>query len=86
MPIQQLNPTTRSVLTLINNAHDLIVLCNKRKEAREVMSALKAYAQDKNFNLPDEKIENFLAVLLDSRPNTLSYLLTDIAKTIAKSK
>ena len=86
MPIQQFNPTTRSVLTLINNAHDLIVLCNKRKEAREVMTALKAYAQDKNFNLPDEKIENFLTVLLDSRPNTLSYLLTDIAKTIAKSK
>lgn len=86
MPIKELNPVTRSVLTLINNAHDLIVLCNKRKEAREVMSALKAYAQDKNFNLPDEKIENFLTVLLDSRPNTLSYLLTDIAKTIAKSK
>jgi len=86
MPIKELNPVTRSVLTLINNAHDLIVLCNKRKEAREVMSALKAYAQDKNFNLPDEKIENFLTVLLESRPNTLSYLLTDIAKTIAKSK
>ena len=86
MPIKELNPVTRSVLTLINNAHDLIVLCNKRKEAREVMSALKAYAQDKNFNLPDEKIENFLTVLLDSRPNTLSYLLTDIAKTIAKYK
>jgi ABC-type uncharacterized transport system substrate-binding protein len=82
MPQKEISQTTRSVLTLINNAHDLIVYSNKRKEAKDVVRALKAFARDKNYSLPEQKIDNFLSVLLDSRPNTLSYLLTDIAKTI----
>jgi hypothetical protein len=82
MPKKEISPTTKSILTLINNAHDLIVVSNKRQEAKEVVQALRLYAKDKNFSLPEEKIDNFLAVLLDSRPNTLSYLLTDLAKTV----
>lgn len=82
----KLNDTQKSILTLINNAHDLIVISNKRKEAKNVIQSLKAYAKNKNFILPEDKIDNFLMVLLDSRPNTLSYLLTDIAQSIVKPK
>jgi len=81
-----LSATTKSVLTLINNAHDLIVVSNKRSEAREVVRALVAYARSKNYPLPEEKIEHFMAVLLDCRPNTLSYLLTDIAQAVVKQQ
>jgi len=81
-----ITPTTKSIITLINNAHDLIVVSHKRKEAGEVIRALRAFARDKNYPLPDEKIENFLSVLIDSRPNTLSYLLTDLAKTVVEKQ
>ncbi len=83
---KELSPVARSILTLLNNADELISYSNKRKEASEVMRALRAYAKEKNYSLPEEKIDNFFAVLLDSRQNTLSYLLTDIAQTVAKQK
>ena len=83
---KELAPTTKSILTLLNNANDLIVVSNKRSEARRVMKALQVYAHNKNYSIPDEKFDNFYAVLLDCRQNTLSYLLTDIAQTIVKEK
>lgn len=86
MPRKEISSTTKSVLTLINNAHDLIVVSQKRKEAGEVIRALRTYAKDKNYPLPEEKLDNFLSVLIDSRPNTLSYLLTDIAKTVVEKQ
>jgi hypothetical protein len=77
-------PTQRTVLTFLNNADELITMCQKRKEARDVIRSLQAYAASKNYSLPDEKINNFLEVLLDARPQTLSYLLTDIAQDVVK--
>ena len=86
MPKKEISQTTKSVLTLINNAHDLIVVSNKRTAAKEVMRALRAFARDKNYPLPEEKLDNFFAVLLDCRANTLSYLLTDLAQTIVEEQ
>jgi len=86
MPHKELSSTTKSILTLLNNANDLIVVSNRRKEARDVIRALKAYARDKNYPVPEEKIDNFMAVLIDCRPNTLSYLLTDIAQTVVQQQ
>lgn len=83
---KELSPTTKSILTLLNNANDLIVVSNRRSEAKEVMRALRIFAKNKNYPLPDEKFENFFEVLLDCRQNTLSYLLTDIAQTIVKDR
>lgn len=85
MAYKEISPTAKSILTLINNAHELIVISNKRKEASDVIRALKAYAKEKNYPIPNDKIDNFLANLLDCRPNTLSYLLTDIAQTVLKA-
>lgn len=74
----------RSIITLLNNANDLISISNKRKEARQVIMALKAYARDNNIDIPEEKIDRVLDSLLDCRSNTLSYMLTDIAKSVIK--
>ena len=86
MPKKELSSTTKSIITLLNNAHDLIVISNRRSDAAKVMKALKVFAKNKNYPLPDEKIDNFFAVLLDCRQNTLSYILTDIAKTVAEKQ
>ena len=85
MPNKKISPTATTLVTLINNINDLIVVSNKRKEASEVMDALTIYARNLNYKIPDEKISNFHSVLLDSRPITLSYILHDIAAEIVKT-
>jgi len=79
----KLSQTAVSILTLLNNIDELIVQSNNRQDARDVMSALRIYAKEKSFRLPDEKIENFLAVLLDKKAYVLSELVKDIAVDVA---
>ena len=78
----RISPTAATIITLLNNIDELIVVSNKRKEASDVMRALTIYADNLNFGLPKDKINNFQAVLLDSRPMTLSYILQDIAASV----
>lgn len=80
----QLSPTAVSIITLLNNIDELIVLSNSRSKAKDTMRAMKVYAETKNFPLPEEKIANFYAVLLDSRPYTLSSLLRDMAQEVVR--
>ena len=82
--MSQLSPTAISIITLLNNINELIVLSNNRVGAKDTMRAIKVYAENKNFPLPEEKIENFYAVLIDSRPYTLSSLLRDLAQEIVQ--
>lgn len=77
-----LSPTAISIITLLNNINDLIVSSNDRENARDVMRATKVYADNKNLPLPQDKVEDFYAVLIDSRPYTLSALIQDIASEI----
>jgi len=79
-----LSATAISIITLLNNIDELIVISNKRTEAKDTMRAMKVYAENKNFSLPEEKIANFYAVLLDSRPYTLSSLLRDMAQEVVR--
>ena len=81
MPIQY-SPSALSILTLLNNASELIVRCNKRKEAQDVMRAIELYAKSKRYTLPDNKIESFHSILIDARPNTLQDLIYSIAGDI----
>ena len=74
-----------SIITLLNNINDLIVISNKRKEAADVMRALTIYAHNIGYKIPDDKIESFHAILLDSRPITLSYVIRNIANDILTS-
>ena len=82
MPNSKLSETAISLLTLLNNIEELIVKSNKRQDAKDVMRAFRIYAKDHNFSLPDEKIDSFNSVLLDSRPYTLSSIIHDIASDV----
>lgn len=78
-----------SIITLLNNVNDLVVMSNKRKEARDVMDAIKIYAKNSKFILSEaakQKISHFDSVLLDSRPITITYLIQDIAQEILKGE
>jgi hypothetical protein len=48
------------------------------------MQAARAYAKGKNFLLPQDKISNFSAILIDARPYTLTMLIKDIAEDIIR--
>jgi hypothetical protein len=82
---KELSPTAKSILVLLNNIDELIVLSNNRKDAREVMRALTIYAQGKSFSIPSGKVENFYAILLDGRPETISFIVKDIAGDVIKN-
>jgi hypothetical protein len=85
MPIKNKKEDTSeiaSIITLLNNINDLIVISNKRKEAADVMKALTIYAHNIGYRIPEDKINNFHSILLDSRPMTLSYVLRNIASDI----
>ena len=81
-----LSPTATSILTLLNNINELIVKSSDRKNAEEVMKALRVYAKGKGFLTPedpiDTKIQNFFAILNDARPYTTTVLILDIAKDV----
>ncbi len=76
------SPDIKSIITLLNNADDLIVISSKRAEASDVMDAIKIFAKSHHVELPEDQIEDFYDLLYDSRPNTLSGLLRNIAHTL----
>jgi len=78
----KLSETATSILTLLNNANELIVKSSDRKNAAGVMRALRAYAKGKKFLLRQDLLDNFFAVLLDARPYTLTMLIKDIADDV----
>jgi hypothetical protein len=83
--MSSLSPTAISIITLLNNINDLILKSNDRKSARDVMSALKVYAKEKRFDIPEERVDQFNAILLDSRPMTISFLLRKMTQDIINS-
>lgn len=78
----KLTATATTLLTLLNNAEELITQNNKRKESADVMRAIEIYAKGKNFPIPNDKFEGYYAVLLDARPNTLQKLIFNIANDV----
>lgn len=78
----RISDTAISIITLLNNANELIVQSSNRKDAQEVMKALSIYAKNKTFPMPDEKIDNFYAILLDSKPYVLTSVIMDIANDV----
>jgi len=82
--MRTLSETARSIITLLNNANELIVQSSDRKDARDVMRAIRVYGANKGFPLPQDKIDNFYAVLLDARPFTLTSIIKDIAEDVIK--
>ena len=84
-----LSPIASSLITLLHNINELVTISNKRKEARDVMKALEIYARNSKFGFSEStqnKIAHFNAVLLDSRPITITYLVQDIAQDILRTE
>ena len=81
----QLSPIATSILVLLNNISELIVQSNNRKQAQDVMRALKIYAKSKQFQMPEDKMDNFHSVLLDARSYTLSSIVKDIAMDVIEA-
>lgn len=81
----QPSPIATSILVLLNNVSELIVQSNNRQGAQDVMRALNIYAKNKQFPMPEDKIENFHSVLLDARPYTLSSIVKDIAVDVIET-
>ena len=81
----KLSDTAISLLTLLNNINELIVKSSDRKNAEEVMKALRVYAKGKGFELPEDMVNNWFAILLDAKPYTLTILIKDIADDVIKT-
>jgi len=82
---KELSPIAKSLLVLLNNVDELIVKSSNRTAAKEVMTAFTLYAQGKNFAIPTEKVETFYDHLLDGRPQTLSFIIKDIAGDVVQT-
>lgn len=76
--------TAKSIVVLLNNMNDLIVISNQRKEAKDVMRAMVVYAKNNSFPIPEEKVNTFYSRLIDSRPLSLSDLIKSIASDVIK--
>ena len=84
--MQEFSPTGKTIIALLNNVSELVVVSNERKEAEDVMRATHIYAKSKNFSMPDDKINNFYARLLDARPLTIQGMVMDIAKDVVNKE
>lgn len=73
-----------SILALLNNAEELIVVSNDRQAADQIMRVIQIYAKNNSYQIPEGKIEGFRAMLLDGRPYTLASAIQDIAMDIIK--
>jgi hypothetical protein len=82
---KELSPTAKSLLILLNNIDELVVKSNNRRDAREVMRALTVYAHGKNYPIPAGKVDDFYSILLDGRPETISFIVKDIASDVIKN-
>jgi len=74
--------TGKSIITLLNNINELITISQDRQGAQEVMRCLDKYSKDNSFTIPQEKIDNFHRICIDSRPCVLSSLISDIARDV----
>lgn len=75
----------QSVIVLLNNIDELVTISNARKEAIDAINALRVYARNKRINIPEQKLDQYLSVVWDSRPQTLSAIVRDIALDVVKS-
>lgn len=81
---KELSHTAKSIIAILNNVNELVTLSSNREDAKDVIKAMRIYANDLNYPIPEEKLDDFVSVLLDSRPITVTYLLRDIAFDIAQ--
>ena len=76
---KDLSEIAKTLITILSNINDLIVVSSDRNTAAKEIRAFSAYAESHDFPVEENKIDNFKMILLDSRATTLSSVLTDIA-------
>jgi hypothetical protein len=81
-PYIEHSQTARSLLVLLNNISELITISQDRQSASEVLDCLEKYANSHSFPLPQQKVNNFRRVCIDSRPITLNAIVKDIALAV----
>ena len=79
----KLSETALSIIAILNNINELIVQSSDRKNAAEVMKAMRIYAKNKKFAINEELVDNWFEVLYDAKPITLTCIVKDIASDIA---
>ena len=82
---KEISQPVRSILALLNNISELLVISNRRQEAKDVMKAMEIYASSKSVHVPSDKVDLFYARLFDARPITLEALVSDIGQEILTS-
>lgn len=81
----KLSETASSILAILNNINELIVKSSDRQNAVEVIRAMRIYVKNKHCYIPEEKVDNFISVLLDAKPYTLTCIIKDIADEVVKA-
>lgn len=79
----QISDKARSVIVLLNNAADLIVVSNDRKNAAGVVKAASIFAKSNGVDIDEWMVSGFFDVINDSRPETLKSILYSIASDVA---
>ena len=74
-----------TIIVLLNNIEELVTQSNDRNAAIDAMKALKIYAKQQRVNVPEEKIDQYLSVVWDSRPITLAAIVKDIVNEVVKT-
>lgn len=67
-----------TILSLLNNAKDLL-WHSDRQNSKQVLKAVKIYAEENGIPFDDNKFSNFHRVLIDSRKETLIDIVNSIA-------
>lgn len=83
--MSKLSDTATSLITILNNINELVVQSSDRQNAADVMRAFRVYANNKHFKIPEDKVDNYLSVLLDARPYTLTCIVKDIALDVIEA-
>lgn len=79
---RSLSQEAKTILSLLNNCEELVTISNDRKRAADQIKALAIFARNKKFPMNETKIQNYLKVIIDSRAETLKYILMDIANDV----
>ena len=84
--MKEISKTGKTLLSLLNNVGDLVVISNDRRSAVDVMKALQIYASSNNYSLPPAKIDDFFVRVYDARPYDIRNITLEIGNHILNNE
>lgn len=73
------------ILTLLNNAEELVTISNSRDDAKKVLQAIKIFAQGHQVKVPEPLINELIKNIVDFPPQKISNNIKQIAREISLS-